>query len=289
MKTRYIPITIFFLLILITACGDKTNPTDIKVLYLHHSTGAVIWRSYSPSIITRIARKINPGLGEILSSKATLPRLIEEYNKQNDKNYFIEEKVFPKASPYGWKNFPYDYYNIWVKNSGTNNFMEEPTLEILAKDYQVIIFKHCYPVSNILPDDGKPDVDSEIKTIQNYTLQYLALRDKLHEFPETKFILFTGAAQVKNNIKEDEALRAKEFFSWVINEWDIDGDNIYLWDLYGLETEGGIYFKDEYAVSTNDSHPNTQFASKVVVLLFNRIIDIIKNEGTGTHLTGIKK
>ena len=35
---------------------------------------------------------------------------------------------------------------------------------------------------------------------------------------------------------------------------DQPDDNIYIWDLYSLQTEGGLYFKDEYAVSEKDSH-----------------------------------
>jgi hypothetical protein len=167
--------------------------------------------------------------------------------------------------------------------------MKEPTLEILTKEYQVIIFKHCFPVSNIMPDQDTVDINSEIKTISNYKLQYSALRDKLYEFPDTKFILFTGAAQVRSNISEEEAKRANEFFKWVVDDWDLPDDNIFLYDLYNLETEGGLYFKDEYATSAGNSHPNGIFASKVVFLLFNRIIDIIENNGTGTYLTGEKK
>ena len=130
------------------------------------------------------------------------------------------------------------------------------------KEYQVIIFKHCYPVSNIQADKDSADINSDYKSIANYKLQYAALRDKLHEFPDTKFIFWTGAAQVKSAVSEDEAKRAKEFFTWVINEWDLPGDNIHIWDLYSLETEGGLYFKEEYATSPNDSHPNGEFASK---------------------------
>ena len=196
--------------------------------------------------------------------------------------------VFPKASPYGWHNYPYDYYNIWVKNAGNEPYMEEPTLELLTKKYQVIIFKHCYPVSNIKPDKDSADINSDYKSLANYKLQYTVLRDKLYEFPDTKFIIWTGAAQVKSNISEDEALRAKEFFTWVTNEWDLPGDNIHIWDLYGLETEGGLYFKEEYAGSANDSHPNSKFASKAVKLISNRIIDVIENNGAGTKLTGEK-
>jgi len=76
-------------------------------------------------------------------------KYFKNYNKKNNTDYFITEMPFPKSNPYGWKNYPYDYYNIWVKNSGDEPFMEEPTLEILTRDYNVIIFKHCYPVSRM--------------------------------------------------------------------------------------------------------------------------------------------
>ena len=66
------------------------------------------------------------------------------------------------------------------------------------------------------------------------------------------------------------------------------GDNIHIWDLYSLETEGGLYFKEEYATSPNDSHPNSEFASKAVQLIFNRIVDVIENDGTRTKLKGEK-
>jgi len=194
--------------------------------------------------------------------------------------------IFPKQTPYGWNNFPFDYYNIWVKNEGKEPFKDEPTLEILTRDYQVIIFKHCFPVSNIQKNEIPADINSKIKTISNYKLQYAAIKEKLHEFPSTKFILFTGAVQVRANNSEDKAIRAREFFQWVVEEWDEPEDNIYLWDLYDLQTEGGLYFKDAYALSPENSHPNGEFASKAVDLLFNRIIDVIEQDGKGTLLTG---
>ena len=260
----------------------------MKILYLHHSTGGLIWRGGRASIASRAARKISPRLAQVIGRKAKLPGLFEKFNESSKKDYRIKEMVFPKASPYGWHNYPYDYYNIWVKNAGNEPFMEEPTLEMLTKDYQVIIFKHCYPVSNIQADKENADINSNYKSLSNYKLQYAALRDKLYEFPDTKFILFTGAAQVRQNISTDEAKRAKEFFTWVVNDWDLPGDNIHIWDLYTLETEGGIYCKDEFATSPGDSHPNTEFAGKAVQLLFSRIIDVIENDGAGTKSTGEK-
>lgn len=290
MKSKLVISIISLMIISLISCRQKDKASDMNIIYLHHSTGGVIWQGRTSSLVTKAARKISGRLANILGSKAELPSLFEKYNKEHNTDYLIKELIFPKAAPYGWNNFPYDYYNIWVKNAGGDPFMEEPTLEMLTKEYQVIIFKHCFPASNIQADQDTADINSDIKTISNYKLQYAALRNKLHEFPDTKFILFTGAALVKSGVTEDEAIRAKEFFTWVTDEWDQEGDNIYLWDFYKLQTEGGLYFRDVDAASSNDSHPNEVFAGKVVLLLFNRIIDIIENKGIRTQLTGeVKK
>lgn len=279
---------LLILIIPINSCKQEEKKSDMNIIYLHHSTGGVIWQGEKASLFTRAVRKVSPGLAETLGGQAKLPALFEKYNKDNGKNYLITETAFPKAAPYGWHNYPYDYYDIWVKHAGNEPYMEEPTLEILTKQYQVISFKHCYPVSNIKADQDSSSIDSDYKSLANYKLQYNALRDKMHEFPNTKFILWTGAVRVKSALSEDEALRAREFFTWVKEEWDLPEDNIFIWDFYELETEGGLYLKDEYATSDTDSHPNTVFASKAVGLVFNRIVDVIENNGTRTNLKGEK-
>ena len=164
--------------------------------------------------------------------------------------------------------------------------MEEPTLEMLTKDYQVIIFKHCYPSSNIQADQDSADINSDLKTLANYKLQYNALKKKMHKFPNTKFILFTGAVQVQYYLSEEEGKRAKDFYNWVTREWNEEGDNIYLWDLYALQTEGDLYFKDNYALIQNNSHPGGDFSKRVSRLLANRIIDVVENDGKKTTMTG---
>ena len=288
MKTKENLLIFVILTLSINSCTKEGNESNVNIIYLHHSTGGVIWRGGNDSFAAKVVRRLSNKMADVIDTKSALPQMLKKYNKDNDMNYSITELDFPKEKPYGWSNYPYDYYYIWVKNGGEKPFMEEPTLEILTKDYQVIIFKHCFPVSNIKPDPDTANINSEMKTISNYKLQYLALRNKFHEFPETKFILFTGAAQVKANVREEDAVRAKEFFSWVTNEWDLPDDNIYLWDLYSLQTEGGIYFKDDYAVSSTNSHPNKLFADNAVKLLFNRIIDLVETNGSGTTITGEK-
>jgi hypothetical protein len=268
----------------LASCSKSEHEGQTNIMYLHHSTGRIIWGTKT-SLSTKIAWRFNK-LYDFIGKKSQLPRLFEAYNQENGTNYHITKKPFPKVRPYGWKNYPYDYYNIWVKHAGETPYKKEPTLEILTRDYQVIIFKHCFPSSKIKADNGDPDINSDIRTLANYKLQYEALKKKMHEFPDTKFILFTGAVHVKENLDEEDALRAKQFHDWVLEKWDDRGDNIFVWDLYALQTEGGLYFKDEYAVSSTDSHPNEAFADKAGKLLFNRIIDVVENNGEGTLSTG---
>lgn len=250
MKTIAYSIIFIFLLM---GCSQSTevkveNP-DVNIVFLHHSTGMNVYkgkRDFLSGILPRF-------------EKYTVPSLIEEYNTQNGAKIAIREQAFPKGSPYPWSNYPYDYYNIWVKNGGTEPFMEEPTLEMLTTDYDVIVFKHCFPVSNILPNDSVSDINSDKKTIGNYTLQYQALKEKLHSFGNTKFIIWTGAALTKASTTEESALRAREFFDWVVNEWDEPGDNIFVWDFRKLQVGEGLYLPDEKAKNAWDSHLDPDF------------------------------
>lgn len=264
MKNKLI---LFFISIFIFSCTNQNSedmPREHKAIFLHHSTGGVIWEG-NPS---KIAYK--------LFKEGDVQKWINKYNKDNNTNYFVEEQAFPKKEPYGWNNYPYDYYNIWVKNAGEKTYMEEPTLEILTKEYGVIIFKHCFPVGSILEDTGTPDIESSEKRLENYKFQYDALKVKMHEFPNTKFIVWTGAALTKAATEEERAKRMRSFVEWVKNEWNEEGDNIFIWDFYELETDGGLYLKEEYAKSPNDSHPNKEFAAKVAPIFAQKIIEVFQ-------------
>lgn len=241
----------------VTVLKEAPAPNDLNIIFLHHSTGNIIWR-------------------------AGVKKWFENYRKEQNKNYYITEQQFPKISG----NYPYDYWNIWVNHQGNKPFENDPTLEMITEKYDVIIFKHCYPVTDILEDSGSPDISSDIRMIQNYKLQYEALKKKMREFPEKKFIVWTGAVRVKAASNEKYAQRARTFFEWVKNEWDEPGDNIFLWDFYELETEGELFFKDDYVKSDMDSHPNEKFAQRVFPLFCQRIIDIIEDRGDKSSITG---
>lgn len=251
--------------ILISGCGTK-NEEMKKVLFLHHSTGWNVWLGKTHRYIYK------------LTGKSDLKSAVLKYSRNNKSGVEISERFFPKESPYGWNNYPYDYYNIWVKHGGNEPYKDEPTLEMLTRDYDLIIFKHCFPVSNILPDSGTPDIDSDIKTLENYKLQYDALKKKMHEFPDKRFIVWTPAVNVRSRITQEEAERTKVFHDWIINQWDEKGDNIHVWDFYKLETEGELYLPERNAASVNDSHPNMEFSSRAADNLGKFIVDVLLNK-----------
>lgn len=269
MKHLLIALSLFIIMIL-TACnkpvtGLTYDDPDCRVLFIHHSTGNNIWHG-----------DIAPGKRVYLrQSICMVPRLIKEFNEKNNKKISIGERTMPTGNPYPWENYPYDYYNIWVKNAGDNPYMEEPTLEILTKSHDIIIFKHCFPGSNILEDKPVPDIDSKEKTLANYKLQYNALKKKLHEFQNNKFIVWTVPALTESATNEEEATRAGDFAKWVLSEWDEPGDNIFIFDFRQIETEGGPYIKREYSVSSSDSHPNRKLSEIAAGKLVDKIIEVI--------------
>jgi hypothetical protein len=237
-----------------------------KIIFLHHSTGNAILKGGESTFRPLVNYSIQ---------KFYVSKWFKKYNQLSGTNYIFDEQYFPKKG-YGWNNYPFDYYNIWVKNAGEHPFMSEPTLEILSKQYDLIIFKHCFPVCDILEDVNQPDINSSERRIENYKLQYYALRQKMMEFPDTKFLVWTGAAMQQPNITEIQAKGAKSFFRWVKNEWDTPNDNIYIFDFFELETEGTYYMKPEFALNPKDPHPNKTFSKRVASLFCERIVEVIK-------------
>ena len=235
----------------LSLAAPEPLPDDARVIFLHHSTGWVIW-------------------------EGGVPAWFSAYNAEQGTGYVVTELGYP-GGDYPWDNYPYDYWNLWVNHAGTVPYLGQATLEILTPQYDVIVFKHCFPVCSIEADAAEPDITSSTKTLGNYKAQYDALKAKLLSFPATRFIVWTGAARLQTEIPEEMALRAREFFDWVMAEWDEPGDNIYVWNFYDLETGGGIYMLPENA--STDSHPNSTFAAAVAPLFCQRVVEVIRGSG----------
>lgn len=225
---------------------------DDKVIFLHHSTGRMIFDD-----------------GNVVDS-------IEAYNQRSNTQYVVDEWNFP-YKPYVWANYPYDYWNIWINGycedyRGEKGYVNVECLDDLTSRYDVIILKHCYPGADVLEDTGSPDIASDRKSLENYKLQYRALREKFASFPENDFVVWTLVPRhrLDSNAPEN-ASRAKEFVDWVKHEWlkEDDGDynNIHVFDYFSLAAELDpnveppavthcLKYDYERAHDHKDSHPN---------------------------------
>jgi hypothetical protein len=246
----------------------------VRIGLLHHSTGEVVW---------------NGGVRAF----------VDAWNEARGTDYRITSVTYPattggwprvlhRLAPrrYPWANYPYDYWNLWVRHTGPSRDRGELNLDDLAARYDVVVFKHCFPVSRVKPDDGAASVSSPERTLANYVLQYDALKARLRQFPRTRFIVWTGAALPEPVTDAEEAGRARRFFEWVKGSWDEEGDNVFVWDFHALETGGGLFLAPEHAASPRDAHPSAAFAREVAPLLGRRIVDVVEGRGDGASLTG---
>jgi hypothetical protein len=237
-----------------------------KIIFLHHSTGAGVYSG-----------------GNVASWIAT-------YNTSHGKNYLISERSYPDT-PYPWANYAYDYWNLWINGQCSKTNVNILCMDELTKQYDVIIFKHCFPGASVIADDGKPSVSSGKQTLANYKLQYTALRGLMDQYPAKKFIVWTLAPLHRNATDAASAARAKTFVDWVKNQWlTEDGKNhknIYVFDFYGLAAElnaapvsgkvNCLRYDYEGDHNGSDSHPNS-LANKTIGPAFAQfIVNAIEN------------
>lgn len=237
-----------------------------KIVFLHHSTGRAVLRGNTSTLWYR------------LSGKGDVHKYFREHNRLQGTRHRLHALDYPGEAGYGGFNYPYDYHNLWVKHAGEVSYKGQATLEQLTREYDVVVFKHCFPVGKLLENTGQASVDNPEKRLENYQVQYEALKQKMHDFPETVFVVWTPPAMVKEATTEAEALRLREFYDWLIREWDEEGDNIFLWDFYALETEGSLYLQPEFAAAPGDSHPNRDFAGRVAPMFAAFVIDCLENQ-----------
>jgi uncharacterized protein YjdB len=232
-------------IILILSIVSTLSAFSQKAIFLHHSTGSGVYY------------------------EGNVESWISDYNSANSTSFQVSERSYPTGS-YPWDNYPYDFWNLWVNNACNSGESSIECLNTLTQDYNVIIFKHCFPGAGINEDSGSPDVNSSEKTLGNYKAQYRALRAKMDSYPNNKFIVWTLAPLHRNATNANDAARAREFVDWVKNIWlTEDGNphsNIIIFDFFGIvaelnasPTNGKVNcLKYQYEGDHNgdDSHPN---------------------------------
>lgn len=265
-------ISLALLLVVIFQQGmARAADGDEKVIFLHHSTGSAVY------------------------SEGDVPGWIRTYNANNGTAYEIDERSYPN-SPYPWDNYPYDYWNLWVNGACDDAQSGIACMTSLARDYDVVIFKHCYPGADVLEDEGNPAIDSSRKSLENYKLQYRALRTLMDGYADTQFIVWTLAPLHRLATTTGAATRARAFVDWVRDEWlTEDGHshpNIAIFDFWGYAAEENtattpgqgpvntLKYDYESSHSDSNSHPN-HLANETIGPLFAQfIVDTIEDTAT---------
>jgi len=246
----------------VTANTQEPLAGGVRAVFLHGRLGDAVWAGGVPEWFAR-------------------------YNVEHGTSCTLTERAFPALPAAGGKNLPFDYWSAWANAAAPQAAPGGQGLETLTQSFNLVIWKHSPLASDVIPDTGAAAAQSPEKRIENYKLQYQDLKGRMRSWPDTRFIVWTGPALVRGASGESQAKLAREFAQWVKKTWDEPGDNIYVWDFFELQTDGGVFMKDEYTSGPKDSSPNPGFARKAAAFLCRRIVDVVEGRGDTGSPTGL--
>jgi hypothetical protein len=276
------------------------NPpaAPVKLVFIHHSTGGN-WLAESWG-----------GLGHALM----------------DNNYYVS------ATNYGWGPYTIgDRTDIpnwleWFAGSNTSTIMSSvysagdqnlggygswPRLSAIPSgDNEIIVFKSCFPNSNLTGNPTDPASASDpaysvghSKYVYNTILTYFAAhQDKL-------FVVITAPPLLAANTSTANAANARAFNEWLMNDWLSDAgyayNNVVVFDFYNVLTGPNNHHRysngaiehtytagmntlySSYGSSASDDHPNATASQKATTEFLN-LLNIFYNrwKGNSSVLTG---
>jgi len=134
-----------------------------------------------------------------------------------------------------------------------------------AYENDIIMFKSCYPNSNIVSEGAEiGDPHSPEKTISNYRATFYGLQKVFARYPEKIFIYVTAPPLVPSRTTTENADRARTFNDWVKAEFvagyrsETGLDNMFVFDLFDVLVDSSGVLKNEYRRTERDSHPNAR-------------------------------
>jgi len=242
-----------------TIAKNQGNAKKIKILFIHHSTGANLIKE-----------------GELRKKIYQLNSRVEFW----DHNYNllpILSSFFARYTNYqgltdNSGNYTGKDYNIVVSNNSPKEYAEifsrnqnNPTLQSILS-YDIIIFKNCFSTTIIKTED-------QLKEDKKY---YMSIRNSLIRFPTKQFILLTPPPARKEITSIQNASRAKKLTAWLQSEDFLQKTpNINIFDLFGKLSDENGFLKSRYIkLIPFDSHPNLKANQEISLILANYINEI---------------
>lgn len=128
-----------------------------------------------------------------------------------------------------------------------------------GKTNDIVMFKSCFPNSNILADGQSGNTISRYKEIFN------GLKSAFSSRPNTLFIYLTSPPLHPDSTNSENAARAREFNRWIksdfVTEYTAETglSNLLAFDLHKiLADETGVLKPDYRGPISGDSHPNIE-------------------------------
>ena len=248
---RLLPI-LFSVFMLMLSMDTLLAGETVKILFIHHSTG-----------------------NNVIKGAVGIEAMFKKYNREHGTDYRFYE-IWEPSGASGKGNYPYDYLFHTFTPERLKNF---------AVQFDLIIWKHCYPGSDVLENRDLTNINSARKSLENYKVQYRELRRRLAEYPATKFMVWTLPPRHRLVNQPEHAapnaVRASEFAEWVKTKYLLEAGKIsnqYVWDIRLLLTGPDHFLKKEYERSPDspDSHPNQLANDTICPLFFQAILDMIE-------------
>lgn len=252
MRSNILKIMFSMLAIVFINCGEKVpdvytslaydtgkNPGQphkkLSLLWLHHSTGDYILKKGK---LKKALKNNNIDFYDI------------NYGEAKVDDYVIGDHTDPHDFP---KNFNttklFDIIKSWELTGS-------------KKQHDIIMFKSCFPASNIKNEQM-------LKDYKNY---YLSMLPTFKKHPEILFIAMTPPPLVKGVTTPENAKRARIWSKWLKEDYAYRLNNVKVFDLFdslsiieGKPDENTL--TPQFAESKEDSHP-TRKGGQAVTRLF---------------------
>lgn len=215
----------------------------LRVIFMHHSTGAgLIWGGALREHVTALGYDFwDHGYNEEGLTDGAGNPLRTNWNVPDD-----------NTDPDGW----YAIFNQPVTDPPANTFSH-------MLDYDVILFKSCFPSSNI-EDDGM---------FADYQRYFLSMRDIMDQHPDRLFIPFTTPPLVPNETTAENAARARRWAAYLTSDEYLAGHpNIAVFDFFSALADEDGFLRADYRADEWDSHPN-DIANQAVAPLLAAFVD----------------
>jgi len=257
---------IFLLVIILIGLSSTIlSQTSFRsAIFLHRSVGGNI---YGPN-----------------GSNTSVPEECELYNiahnySGNDTVYIYDE-VFP---PISTDNEWYRWHHIFDNDLGYQSYSTTFYSYINDPNYDIIIIKTCYPAANIfyvgVPSDTLTEYEE--RNLEVYKWHIRSFLDIMKQYPDKFFVIWTLAPYTESMTEPLFASYADWFSTWMKDTLATGLDatygafppNVYVFDYFNKIADENGYMPLQYAIASNDPHPNAAATELIAPQFVHEIFD----------------